>query len=334
MSRDPDFFKIFPRRLILLLFTADFVTAPLAATAAMPRQTCKPTGLLGALARLEVFEGHPAGDFARALTSAADVGTLRGLEVATRLLLGLAALGLGTTVTAPLACVAWVFYGGVLHAYNTWRGHSFIAAWWGLAILSVRGGAADAWSLDSLLRRRRRAQHRGGGDVCDDDAADARGWTRFLITFVLANNYLMAGGTKLAASGVLWANGPNLKAKLLASTLNGRHLIPAGNLSLLLRQLPTPFWTSLGAAGLFGELAMGLVPFWAFAKLCFPAAMWLMHVGIFFLQHILFVDLLASRAASSLFTFSQEGTSSRERPSPSPRLASTSETPDSPARSS
>ncbi|KAH8077590.1 hypothetical protein JL720_9972 [Aureococcus anophagefferens] len=37
---------------------------------------------------------------------------------------------------------------------------------------------------------------------------------------------------------------------------------------------------------------MGLVPFASPAKLLFPGAMWLMHVGIAALQHIVFVDLL------------------------------------------
>ena len=190
---------------ILLLFTADFMTAPLEATAALPRWTCKPSGVLGLLAR-SAPAGHAAGAFARALTSGADAAALRGLERATRALLVAAAAGVATPVSCPLACGAWLLYGGVLHAYNTWRGHSFIAAWWGLAILSWRGGARGL-SVDGLAARLllgRRGAHRGGGD--------RRGWTRFLVTLVLANNYLMAGLTKLCASGALWASGTAWKS--------------------------------------------------------------------------------------------------------------------------
>ena len=41
----------------------------------------------------------------------------------------------------------------------------------------------------------------------------------------------MAGGTKLCASGVLWADGTNLKAKLLGDVLGGQGWFNLGNVS-------------------------------------------------------------------------------------------------------
>ena len=93
-------------------------------------------------------------------------------------------------------------------------------------------------------------------------------------------------------SGVLWADGTNLKAKLLGDVLGGQGWFNLGNVSFKIRHAPWVFWTFLGVCGLFGELAMGLVPFWRPSKMIFPFLMWQMHIGIFILQHILFADLL------------------------------------------
>ena len=51
------------------------------------------------------------------------------------------------------------------------------------------------------------------------DLTSRPGWTRFLVTLIFANNYFMAGLSKLCASGVAWTAAENLKAKLLQTTL-------------------------------------------------------------------------------------------------------------------
>ncbi|KAJ1455233.1 hypothetical protein M885DRAFT_520525 [Pelagophyceae sp. CCMP2097] len=311
---------------ILLVFTLDLVTAPLEETAKVPRFMCMPTGA-AAFAR---FAGH-------ALTGSTDgfdlcllgADALRRVEFVTRLALVASACGAATRFSTATACISWLFYGAVVRSYNTWRGHSFIAAFWTLAILAWRGGAG-AWSVDAAVAAAwRRRGGRFEAPYVDDLRAGAatkakkdlsvreprrdddffvareprrdkpaasrfddvgRGWTRFACTLIVANNYFMAGLSKLCASGVAWASGSNLKAKLLQTTLAQA---PFGiHLSLALRHLPLPFWTALGSAGLYGELAMGLVPFWSVAKVLMPVSMWGMHLGIVLLQHIVFVDLL------------------------------------------
>ena len=289
---------------LLLTFTSDHMTSPLAATAQVPRWMCRPTGIIRLLNECGVLGGLFE-----------DARSLWRLEQLTRAALGCVAMGLGTPVVAPCASILWLFYGGVLRAYNTWRGHSFIAAWWTLVVLAWRGGAADAASLDSCLcalyedaklanvargrwwtagrsshwnrRFSRPLPHTHATELAR--AAD-RGWTRFLVTLIFANNYLMAGLSKLCASGVAWASGDNLKAKLLQTTLTQTSF--GCYLTLFCRRFPDTFFGALGACGLYGEIAMGLVPFFSFAKLLLPIAMWGMHVSIAALQHIIFVDLL------------------------------------------
>lgn len=263
---------------ILLIFTTPMMTAPLAETALVPRFMCKPTGVLRLLG-----DAAPS-IFGKDSLLASEI-RLGALQSATRILLSLVLVGLATPIVAPLAAFSWLVYGGVLRSYNSWRGHSFIAAWWALVVLAWRGGAGDVWSVDALLRRRDKGSPRG-------QRADAayRGWTRFMVTLVLANNYFMAGLSKFCASGVAWAFGSNLKAKLLQTSLTQGSF--GVYLSLAMRHAPLPAWQFLGACGLYGELIMGLVPFKPIAKLCFPALMWAMHLGIILLQHIVFVDLL------------------------------------------
>ena len=112
--------------LILLIFTADVVTAPLAETAAVPRWMCRPTGVV----KLAFDYGYLDGLLA-------DAGRLRLLEKATRGSLACVACGFCTPVATPVAAGLWLLYGGVLRSYNTWRGHSFISAWWTLVVLAA-----------------------------------------------------------------------------------------------------------------------------------------------------------------------------------------------------
>jgi len=262
--------------LILLLFTADFVTTPLARTSEVPHYMFHPHGLAYFLDKYTFVH-----------TMRFSATALHRLEVLTRLSLVCAMCGFVTNWSLVVASISWIIYGGILHAYNTWRGHSFICAWWGLIILAIRGGASDVWSVDAYLKKKT-----GKSSEDTQEKRDRNGWTRFAITCVLSANYAMAGGTKLCASGVLWADGTNLKAKLLGDVLGGQGWFNLGNVSFKIRHAPWVFWTFLGVCGLFGELAMGLVPFWRPSKMIFPFLMWQMHIGIFILQHILFADLL------------------------------------------
>ena len=268
---------------ILYVFTLTFMTTPLARSAETPRFMCKPTGILRLLGiALPSLFGPSA-----LLASAA---RLAFLEAMTRTLLACVAVGFLTPVTAPTAAMSWLIYGGVLRSYNTWRGHSFMAAWWTLVVLSLRGGSGDSCSVDALLFGRKKSSPAAAEIRFLKLQAAERGWTRFMATLVFATNYFMAGLSKFCASGIAWAAGSNLKAKLLQTSLTQGSF--GVYLSLGFRHFPTPFWAFLGFCGLYGELAMGLVPFEPLSKLLFPTLMWGMHVGIIGLQHIVFVDLL------------------------------------------
>uniref|UniRef100_A0A7S3NIL5 HTTM domain-containing protein n=1 Tax=Aureoumbra lagunensis TaxID=44058 RepID=A0A7S3NIL5_9STRA len=268
---------------LLYIFTLPVVSAPLAETANAPRFMCKPTGIGRLLADLlPAFFGRDA-----LLASATSLDLL---QRCTRILLVAVFLGFFTRITAPLAALLWLIYGSVLRAYNAWRGHSFISSWWTLVVFAWRGGAAEAWSLDAIF-----FPQLAGGGTNTKSKAQYRGWTRFMVTLVLANNYCMAGLSKFCASGIAWGFGINLKAKLMQTALTQTSF--GFYLSLGLRHFPLIFWSFLGFCGLYGEIAMGLIPFVSWAKLIFPVAMWGMHIGIILLQHIVFVDLLTTLAA-------------------------------------
>lgn len=91
---------------ILLAFTADGVTAPLAATADVPRAMCRPTGVV------RFLRDRVGG----AEDLFGDAVALGRLEAVTRGALVCAGVGLGTRASAPLAAAAWLLYGGVLRA--------------------------------------------------------------------------------------------------------------------------------------------------------------------------------------------------------------------------
>lgn len=290
--------------LVLLMFTADFNSPPLGRFAELPPNTCRPVGMMRLLQpllpMLDSFFLSP-----QLSPEQGRAAQLDGLERWTRAVLFCALLGAGSRVSVPLGCLLFWLYGGVVISCGRWRGHSYIAAAYCLLLTWWCGAAADDCSVDAFCHRlylRLCARFCTRGNRCAADTSPStteryrarnvrRGWLRFQCVTVVAATYTMAGLSKLCAVGVGWASGTNLKAKLFAATLDQKfaHI----GLSLALRNSPYPVWLALGVMGMFGELAMALLPCGPpWAKLGLPAMMWGMHLGIALLMHIHFVDLL------------------------------------------
>jgi predicted DCC family thiol-disulfide oxidoreductase YuxK len=125
--------------------------------------------------------------------------------------------------------------------------------------------------------------------VAPASPAPVYGWSRFACWVVIALAYEQAGLSKLRAGGLHWWNAQSVRAFIDRDVLVPARINWA--LSLHLTAAPDTLFSLLGAAGLAIELAFVLVLVSHTARRLLPAAVILMHVGIFLLQNVLSVDL-------------------------------------------
>src|SRR6185369_10114556 len=116
------------------------------------------------------------------------------------------------------------------------------------------------------------------------------GWARYACWAAIALPYTAAGCSKIRNGGVHWLDGTTMRRALLTDTLNPMQF--GWTFSLDLAYLPDWVFTVLGLTAVGGEALYGLVLLFPWARLVFPVIMGMMHVGIIFLQNILFMDLL------------------------------------------
>ena len=250
----------------------------------LPSSALLPRGLIhGEGPVLALLYALPIG-FERFVASAP---ALALLQAATALLLACAALGFRTRVSVPLAAAAYLILGGVLRQY-AWFYHTGLVPLYLLMALSFTP-CGDGLSLDRWLRERR------GESVPSANAATLRyGWPRFFLWVALAFPYVEAGLSKLRRGGFAWPHAENLKSILLIDTLNPMQF----DWGVTLRLLSAPdalFW-AIGVTTLLGDIGYGLVLFSRRARLVLPAITLGMHLGIWFLQNVLFFDLMLLQA--------------------------------------
>ena len=106
----------------------------------------------------------------------------------------------------------------------------------------------------------------------------------------MALPYVAAGLSKLRNVGPFWWTATNMRRIFYTDTLNPMQF--DWQVSLSLAHAPDIVFILLGLAGVFGEVCYGLVLFSRTARRICPITMGLMHVGIMFLQNILFIDLI------------------------------------------
>jgi predicted DCC family thiol-disulfide oxidoreductase YuxK len=143
----------------------------------------------------------------------------------------------------------------------------------------------DGWSVDRL---RKISQGRAVPDA--DRTSPVYGWSRYVCWVMIALPYVTNGLSKLQDGGLFWWNPTNLRTNLYMDTLNPREYDWA--LSLHLTHVPDIFFSLIGLFTLFSETFFGLVLFSRVARRIFPVAAIMMHIGIFLLQRILFLDLI------------------------------------------
>jgi predicted DCC family thiol-disulfide oxidoreductase YuxK len=253
---------------VLLLTT---LLEDLGSIAWLPADVRHPKGLLGYL--------YPLG-FAALVRSES---SLRAFQLLTEIFLFLGLIGWRTRLVLPCAALCHFLLLGILIDYSFFW-HQNLVPLYVLTVLCFTA-CGDGWSLDRL---RKIAQ---GQTVPDAERASAvYGRSRYLCWVVIALPYVAAGLGKLRDGGLFWWNSTNMRTNLYMDNLNPREFDWA--LSLHLVYAPDIFFSLLGLFAICSETFLGLVLFSRLARRIFPIAAIMMHIGIFLLQRVLFIDLI------------------------------------------
>ncbi len=265
------------RMWVCAILFAMVVNERLAHLAWFPEEFRRPMGLMG------VFYALPIG-MDRLVASEAG---LQLFQYATELALLLGMAGLGTRIVMPLATLCVLVFFGLLRQYSFFWHQGLITTYL-MAVLSFTP-CGDGWSLDRLLRIAR------GRPVPPANQATVRyGWARYACWIAIALPYMAAGMSKFGNVGWFWWAPDNMRRFLYTDTLNPVQF--DWQVSLQLVHAPDLFFALVGLSGVLGEALYGLVLVWPLARKVLPAAMLSMHVGIAFLQNILFPDLIFIQA--------------------------------------
>jgi predicted DCC family thiol-disulfide oxidoreductase YuxK len=254
--------------LLLMIFLED-----LASIALMPVRNDQVQGLL------EYFYRLPIGfdRFVKSETS------LWAFQLLTELLLVLGLVGWRTRIVIPLAAFCHFLLLGILIEHSFFW-HQNLVPLYLLFVLSFTP-CGDGWSLDRL-----RKIYQGRAVPSADRASPVYGWARYACWVTIALPYLANGLGKLEDGGLFWWNPTNMRSMLYGATLNPREFDWA--LSLHLKSAPDVLFGLLGIVALLTELSFGIVLFSRTARRILPVAAIMMHIGIFLLQRILFLDLI------------------------------------------
>jgi len=255
---------------ILLLST---LWDDLSSIALLPLELREPMGLM------KILDELPIG-YQQFLTSAV---SLRLFQWLTELLLFLGVIGWRTRAVIPLGAICVFVLNGVLREYSGFW-HQNLVPIYVLAVLSFTP-CGEGWSLDRLLKVYQ------GHPVPDSERTSAvYGWARYACWVPIVLTYAAGGLTKLRADGLFWVSPTSMRSHLYEQTLYPR----AGNWSISLYLAPAPdiVFILLGTIALCGELFFVTVLFSRTARRIFPAVQILMHIGIVFLQNIVFFDLM------------------------------------------
>jgi predicted DCC family thiol-disulfide oxidoreductase YuxK len=266
--------------LILLVCT---LWEDLGSIARLPLEIRQPMGMMEILRMLPI--GYDS--FLRSEIS------LRAFQWVTELLLFLGVIGWHTRIVIPLSALCALVLNGILREYSGFW-HQNLVPIYVLAVLSWTR-CSDGWSVDRLLRIYR------GQPVSDAErASPIYGWARYACWVPIALTYTAAGLSKLRTSGLLWMDPTNMRSLLYEQTLYPRK----GNWSISMYLAPAPdfVFSLLALAAVAGELFFITVLFSRVARRILPAASALMHVGIIFLQNIVFLDLVLLSAVFYDFT--------------------------------
>jgi hypothetical protein len=204
-------------------------------------------------------------------------------EMGTALVLFLGLIGWRTRWTLPLGAAAYLVFAGLFRHY-AWFYHTGLVPLYLLAVLAFLP-AGDGFSVDRLRRL-----WRGTAGPSAHVATRRYGWARYAVWTALALPYVAAGFSKLRNGGPLWWDAVNFKYILFYSALRPMEFSFDGG--LLLTSAPDLLFEAMALAAILGEMFYGLVLVSKWGRWIMPTVMLGMHVGILFLQDILFFDLI------------------------------------------
>jgi predicted DCC family thiol-disulfide oxidoreductase YuxK len=265
------------RILACVILLGSVLREDLASTALIPSELRQPMGVMGILYALPI-------GFRQFAASGAHLSAFKWL---TALLLLLGCIGWGTRIVVPLAAVGYLVFAGILREYSYYY-HQHLVPLYLLIVLSWTP-CGDGWSIDRLWR-----ELRGRPVPAARRSAPAYGWSQYACWVVIAFPYVEAGFSKLRNGGWFWWDPVHIRAILYRDTL---YLAWPGRLnwdgfSLHLTGAPDLLFALLGLSALVIEISYGLVLFSKSARRILPIAAFLMHLGMFLLQKVLFLDLL------------------------------------------
>ena len=238
-----------------------------------------PAGLRQPMGVMRVFYALPLG----VDRLVGDAGALAASGWFTALILLFGMAGLATRITIPLGALCYLLFGGILRQYS-WFYHQGIMPLYLLVVLSFTP-CGDGLSVDRLLKIALRRPVPPAGT-----ATAGYGWARYACWIAIALPYVESGLSKLRHGGLSWWDAHNLRPVFYAAALEPEKL--NWSLGLRLTHVPDALIECLGIAALLIELAYGAVLFSRLARRVLPYAASCLHVGILFLQSILFYDML------------------------------------------
>lgn len=242
----------------------------LASSALLPREMVHPMGFWSYLYDMPIGFGAFVSN-----------GTaLWVFQMATTVLLLLAMIGWRSRVTVPLATLAYFVLGGIFRHY-TWFYHTGLVPLYVLMVLSFtpcgHGLSVDRWKL---------ARRVTPAPVPSFDY----GWYRYACWLAIAFPYVAAGLSKLRNGGPIWWKADHVRQSLFRDCLT----IMEFDFDFGLKLLPLPdfVFSLLGFAVVASELLYGTVLISRRARLVIPMLTGSVHLGIWFLHNILFLDLI------------------------------------------
>lgn len=255
--------------LVTALWLEDLPTTPL-----LPEAIRQPMGTIQYLYAIPGFEA-----FARSQA------WLQGFEILTVLCLVLGMIGLWTRFTIPLGALTFCLLGGLTRQYF-YLYHQGLIVVYLLVALSFMP-CADGLSVDRWL-----AIRRGKSVVETDRPTPVYGWSRYTCWVIFVMSYLASGGSKLAVVGFSWLDPTNLRGMMYSCTLQRCNNYEWDVALRVGPHLPDFVFSLFGVAGTFAELAFVLVLFFPLARRIMPLFMVSLHLGIWTLQNILFIDFI------------------------------------------
>ncbi|PIB33993.1 hypothetical protein BFP72_00370 [Reichenbachiella sp. 5M10] len=278
------------RMLICLILLLNVLWEDLPSTAYIPREMSKPIGIMNLFMLIPGFGAFLENPVLLLL-----------FQMTTAVLLFLGMIGLHTKKVLPFAALGYLIFAGLFRQYS-WFYHTGLIPLFTLIVLSL-SPAADGWSVDNFIKIWR------SGSASDTTASTRYAWSRYAIWMVIAIPYVGAGLSKVRNGGLLWWDAVNFKHIMFYSTL--RPMEFDFEWALFFVNAPDYIIEVMALSAILGEILYGSVLFSKRARIILPATMFLMHVGILFLQNILFYDLILLQLVFWDFTKFRQAISTR-----------------------